>query len=293
VSLVHVNAGNPWQSVLRIHLPINANRIFCLIGGYSQQMMTWNTFVTSVITNPNDGYVVFGRRKEKSRNFVGLMSLADQIEEVDSALHWLIKNYLIGLPIILVGHSLGGLIAREVAARQLERIYSLVQIAPVPPERFALFRHGSFWLNGGLIAALAAPFSLVNGRGFIPPHSAIQGLFTSRIGEEHLYDYLSQLTPDSVRVFLELMLFYDGQAAWKAVKKGLRGKNTIVIAPADTLIPRKSLEEMGRGIDTKWLVAGTPHCIQFSPGTTWTHNVRILHQAMDIKVPFLARITNN
>lgn len=282
--LVSVNAITPQRSVIHFQIPNGCNRVFVFIAGFGQGTGTWDYMRKYVTTNQTDGVVLIGRRGEEQRRYVGLMSLSDQIDEVDEALTWLIRHHITGLPITPVGHSVGGLIAREVAARHIDRIFGLVQIAPVPVQRFAMLKHWSFWRHGGILAALAAPLGVMSRRGFIPPSSAVQGLFTGEIDEDDLLEYRSRLVPDSVRVFAELMCFYDGRKTWNFLKEHLQGPNTIVVAPADTTIPRKALEAMnGRRVDIKYLSGGTPHCIQFAHPRECKFNADILKEVLRIK----------
>lgn len=277
LTLTSVTARTPWQSVLHLKIGADCQRIFCFIGGFSQAMSAWRYFQDDVIKGSSDGIVLIGRRHEVEPGYVGLTSLADQIDEVDAAITWIITHYLKGAPLVLIGHSVGGLIAREVTARHLDKVHSLIQIAPVPIQRFALLGNSKFWTNGGILATLTAPMGILNSRGYIPPTASVRGLFTGKVPENDFWQYIGELVPDSVRVFIELMVFYDGTKTWNIIKENLRGQNIIVVAPADKTIPRARLETMAkRQGDIRYLAAGTPHCIQFAPELDRRHNTDIL-----------------
>lgn len=276
---VHLTARTKWESTVHLRHP-KCVHLYFLIGGYNQSATTWNRFVESVFQNPNDGVAIIGRRGENSKTFVGLMSLAEQIDEVEAAIFWLLRQSdFVGIEVILVGHSVGGLIAREIATRHPEAIHGLVQIAPVPAQRFALLGNWSFWRHGGFLAALAALGGILNGRGFIPPARSVKELFTGPVLENDLWEYIGILVPDSVRVFVELLFFYDGKKSWKQVTKNMTGVNAIVIAPNDATIPQKALERMGTKY-VHYLEHGTPHCIQFADDATWRRNQLTLRVAL-------------
>lgn len=277
---VHITTQTPWKSTLLIRNP-NCRRVFFLIGGYNQSSATWNRFQKSIFVNQNDGVAIIERRGEDSREYVGLTSLANQVAEVEAAILWLVRQpEFVESELILIGHSLGGLIAREVTAQNPNIVAGLVQIAPVPPQRFALLRNWSFWRHGGFLAALAAVWGIVNGRGFIPPVKAVRGLFTGPICEEDLWGYMGILTPDSVRVFVELLFFYDGRKAWEQVTKNITGISIVVIAPGDTTIPMQALKDMGRRY-VRYLEPGTPHCIQFTDDATWRRTQLTMQNALN------------
>lgn len=284
MQLTPVTARTQWRSVLHVRIPPNCARVFCFIAGFGQPMSSWRYILDEVMTDPHDGVVIIGRRCEADPGYVALTSLSDQVEEVDAALNWLTDHSLRGLQIILVGHSVGGLIAREVAVRHLEQDPGLIQIAPVPSQRFALLRNWSFWKNGGFAAGLAGPMGVVNARGFIPPSVSVRGLFTGKIPETDFWEYYSSLVPDSVRIFVELLLTYDGTKTWNTLKKNLKGYNTIVVAPADKIIPRKRLEAMaGKQGDLRYLAHATPHCTQFASEADRHYNRGILRDAFGIR----------
>lgn len=277
---IHITARTPWRSPVLLRHP-KCVRMFILIGGYNQSADTWDKFQESVFLNPDDGVAIICRRSEGySQTYVGLMSLNEQIDEAEAAVLWLMsQSDFTSTKVVLVGHSVGGLIAREIAARHPDKIDGLVQVAPVPPQRFALLRNWSFWRHGGFLAALTAVWGILNGRGFIPPTKAVKGLFTGPISDQELWGYMGTLTPDSVRVFVELLFFYDGSESWKRVMRNIKGVNAIVIAPNDTTIPRKALENMGTKY-VHYLEHGTPHCIQFADDATWQRNRLLLRGAL-------------
>lgn len=283
MDLVSVNARTPWRSVVHVRIPRQCSRIAVLIAGFGQPMESWKFMQDDVLDRMSDGMVVLGRRGESQSRYVGLMSLEEQIAEAEASLMWLINCYLHGAPIVLVGHSVGGLIARELAARHHEHIHGLVQIAPVPVQRFALLKHWSFWRHGGMLAALTALGGVLHRRGFTPPNATLKGLFTGEISEHAFYEYKGLLVPDSVRVFVELMIRYDGTTSWNTVKEKIQGPNSIIIAPEDTTIPREALESMGGGVSVRTLCEGTPHCIQFAGELERKYNGEVIRKALQDK----------
>jgi len=275
-NFVQTTAKTAWHTEI---LARNARckRLFFLISGYNQSAMTWEKFQESVILHEDDGVAIICRREYSPRRYVGLTSLADQINEVEAAILWLMQQPgFANTKPFLIGHSVGGLIAREIVARNTDMFEGLMQIAPVPTQRFALLTNWSFWRNGGFIAAFMALWGIVNGRGFVPPPYAVQGLYTGAIPEEMLDQYMRKLIPDSVRVFIELLFFYDGREAWDKVTTHMHGTNVILVAPNDTIIPERALKEMGAKY-LFYLSPGTPHCIEFTCDELWKRNARISH----------------
>ncbi len=275
-NFVQMTAKTPWHTDILARNP-RCKRLFFLIGGYNQSAMTWEKFQGSVILHEDDGVAIICRREYSPRRYVGLTSLREQIDEVEAAILWMMQQpgFANAKP-FLIGHSVGGLIAREIVARNIDKFEGLMQIAPVPAQRFALLTNWSFWRNGGFLAALTAVWGIVNGRGFVPPAYAVEGLYTGTIPEEILERYMRILIPDSVRVFIELLFFYDGAEAWEKVTTHMQGTNVILVAPNDATIPERALKQMGPKY-VFYLARGTPHCIEFTSDALWHRNAQILH----------------
>ncbi|MEM9637032.1 MAG: alpha/beta hydrolase [Pseudomonadota bacterium] len=108
---------------------------------------------------------------------------------------------------VLVGHSLGGMVALELAARHPERVKALILIECVPTVRTGRLRLLAAQLAKGLMQSL-------------PPSCLgwLSGLGQSAETARHLKEQLSQNDRSSISAALEAAIRYDGRRVLQQIK---------------------------------------------------------------------------
>jgi pimeloyl-ACP methyl ester carboxylesterase len=221
-------------------------------------------------TQSKDTLIVVARRGETVRTprLVAFMPLGWQYAELYSLTRELINLGFLTRHTTLVGHSLGALLGRKLVQSYPRFFKRIVQIAPTPDVRWSLLLNRSFWSHGGLLALPAATIGLLlPWYGARLPRRAVRGLFAGKHTSTAALDLYQRVAiPDSIILFLQLLLFYAGGELAEAARAGWTGCATLVICPGDTVTSIKTITDLSLAYrkariptDTVALVPGTPH----------------------------------
>jgi len=174
---------------------------------------------------------------------------------------------------VLVGHSLGGAVATELAGQMPDRVSSLLLIAPAPTSGPVLLRQGANQL-GRLMRAFDADVPAVSAMVQWSQAAGMHRRFLRR-GLEDLLGH-ARLPPEEREAFLDDASGVPAQAIvgilsalqhWdpRPSLAAVRAPVTVLWGEADTLISREAVEATSRDFPNGRLVAwpGVGHCPQF------------------------------
>ena len=181
----------------------------------------------------------------------------------------------IGGPVVLVGHSLGGLVAQMLLGDQ--RIRGLVLMATVPPEGLA----GANWrlaFSDPVLWQEVARMPWVD-TGFVSPVRLRSALFSDALPDHLAWSYIGRLQSESLRVLAE--------AQWPrpVASAQLLGVPSLVLGAAeDPLVPKDSL------LRTAWLhgaeqatMDALGHAMMLDAG--WPRVAETILRFLDARVP--------
>jgi pimeloyl-ACP methyl ester carboxylesterase len=191
---------------------------------------------------------------------LGRASIGDYVEDAAQAARAL------GRPIV-IGHSLGGLVAQLLAARDLVRAAVLIDAAP--PRGIAV-------LSGPLLARMGRYLpALLMSRPFLPTPKDLDALVLNRVPEPERTESRERLVADSGRAARQAALGVLG------VPKGsVRVPLLVVSGDEDRFIPLGVARKIARRYDAPLLVArGHGHFLLAEPG--WEQQVRVLLDWLD------------
>lgn len=101
---------------------------------------------------------------------------------------------------ILIGHSLGGMVALEIAVRAPDRIAALILVEAVPTVRDSLFKRWSAWIAARMLSNLS------------PKAVAwLSGMGQPEATRQELHAQLTQHSKTSLSAALDAALHYDGR----------------------------------------------------------------------------------
>jgi pimeloyl-ACP methyl ester carboxylesterase len=168
---------------------------------------------------------------------------------------------------IVIGHSLGGLVAQMLAARGLVR--GAVLISSAPPRGIPV-------LSGPMIARMWRYLpALLRSRSFLPAASDLDALVLNRVPAAERAALRARLVPDSGRA--------ARQAALGTVKVGradVRVPLLVVTGDEDRFVPRRVAERIARRYAAPLLVArGHGHFMFAEPG--WDAQLRVILDWLD------------
>lgn len=188
---------------------------------------------------------------------IGSLSLLDYVADLEAAIR------RSGEMPVLVGHSMGALIAQHLASRGLAR--ALILLAPAALPRFALLRPTSirifhrrftrrrFWTRPQRLG----------------PRQAIFGLF-NRLPPAEQEKQIAAMTYDSGRVLLELLLpILDRRHAARIDTATIACPVLIVAGSEDRLMPAAGARQLARlyGKRARYIeLAGHAHWLPGEPG---------------------------
>lgn len=264
------------------------DRAVVFVAGFGQPADSWQRVVKDVFLDTDDTLIVIGRRHEQHqrRRQIGWLTIRDQVVEAHHAIHYLFT----GGPLIgkhntmLIGHSVGALIARSVFEWHGPRFSTLVQMAPMPPYSWCLW-HKNFWKHAGFSAVTRAAIGILfPWKGFRPSSMSAKRLFTGPgISESELLDYHSSLVRDSSLLFLELLTTYSGTELWSGISWNWKGRHIIIACENDKIIRLDDVKRMAHDVRNSPFIVlpNTPHCLQFSTPEVWAQNVAILREHLE------------
>jgi pimeloyl-ACP methyl ester carboxylesterase len=168
---------------------------------------------------------------------------------------------------IVIGHSLGGLVAQMLAARGLVR--GAVLISSAPPRGIPV-------LSGPLVARMWRYLpALLRSRAFLPTAADLDALVLNRVPNAERGALRARLVPDSGRAAREAAL-----GAVKIRRADVRVPMLVVTGDEDRFVPRRVAERIARRYDAPLLVArGHGHFLFAEPG--WDAQLRVILDWLD------------
>lgn len=195
--------------------------------------------------------------------YCGRMSLEDQLQELRNYVQRLCEHNTIGSRVIWLGHSLGGLLAQDLAATFTSRTAGVIAIAPAPLNGWWVLSSWRFWLYGGLLALPATLYSIWTGRGVRFSRPTVRGLFMAEYGDRvELERFYYFQRPDSAWMFLNFLLWYwapaDTIRRLRLLAEEVRC--AVIGCTDDNIIPALSLRHMAYITKSSLQVVPAPHC---------------------------------
>jgi len=158
---------------------------------------------------------------------LGRLSLADYVRDLEGA----IAGARLDAPPVLIGHSMGGLLAQALAARQPAR--ACILLAPAPPAGVATLRWDQLWASRSV---LLTPAFWRKPQQLPPAHAA--HLLFGAMDAEGRARLQAELLPESGRVFAEIAFWWlDPQRAARVDFAALRAPLLVVGGAEDRIIP--------------------------------------------------------
>lgn len=158
---------------------------------------------------------------------LGRLSLTDYVQFLESA----IADARFSAPPVLIGHSMGGLLAQALAARHPVR--ACILLAPAPPAGVATLRLDQVWASRSVLLTPAfwrKPQKL--------PDAHAERLLLGDVEPEHRARLCAALLPESGRVFAEIAFWWlDRRHATRIDPAALRAPLLVVGGAEDRIIP--------------------------------------------------------
>ena len=191
---------------------------------------------------------------------LGRVSVGDYAEDAAEAARTL------GRPIV-IGHSLGGLVAQLLAARDLVRAVVLVDSAPP---------RGISVLSRPLLARMTRYLpSLLMSRSFLPTANDLDAIVLNRVPEPERAAMRARLVADSGRAARQAAL-----GVYRVPKRSVRVPLLVVSGDADRFVPLGVAQKIARRYKAPMLVArGHGHFLLSEPG--WENQVRVVLDWLD------------
>lgn len=167
---------------------------------------------------------------------LGRLSLTDYVRHLEGA----IAAERLGAPPVLIGHSMGGLLAQALAARQTAR--ACILLAPAPPAGVATLRLDQVWASRSVLLTPAfwrKPQKL--------PAAHAEELLFSAVTPERRAALQAALLPESGRVFGEIAFWWlDPRRATRVDPEALRAPLLVVGGAEDRIIPAAVVRGIAR-----------------------------------------------
>jgi pimeloyl-ACP methyl ester carboxylesterase len=207
-----------------------------------------------------------GHRGSRPVADLGAVSVLDYVEDVRDCLRAL-------GPAVVLGHSMGGLVAQKVAELEPERCRAAVFLTSAPPRGIAVLR----WpVISRLVGYLPA---LVGRRPFVIRPEDAAALLGNRLDPETQARAYEELAPESGRAALELAL---GRIAVEAGR--VRCPTLVMGAELDQITPVEVQRRIASRYGSYYLeVAGHAHMLMLEPG--WERPFAEVRAWLDRSVP--------
>jgi len=185
---------------------------------------------------------------------LGAVSLHDYIDDGRAAVRWLTDRF--GPPIV-VGHSMGGLIAQKLGEEQLAR--ALILLSPVPPRGISMMSGRLFRRQLRFLPAI------LRSKAIVPRWSDARALVLNCVPESEKRTIFEQFVPDSGRAGREMSL---GTIAVDAER--LRSKQCpllVVTSDDDRMVPARVAQRVAAKYRAPVYIArGHGHFVVREPG---------------------------
>lgn len=168
---------------------------------------------------------------------------------------------------IIIGHSLGGLVALLLAGRNLAR--AAILVSPAPPRGISVF-------SAPLLARMARYIpALLFSRPFLPNVQDLDALVLNRVLPEDRAALRARLVPDSGRAARQAAL-----GVYKVPPRAMRAPLLVIGAEHDRFIPLRAAERVAELYASPFHVArGHGHFLFGEPG--WEDQANVMLNWMD------------
>jgi hypothetical protein len=179
-----------------------------------------------------------GRSKPTGKNRMRFISLNDYVKDLDKVVKYLTVNSRV----VLVGHSMGGLIVQKYLQRQDKSIDSAVLLAPATAKGVfgvtikIMFHHPLLYLKMNLFMSL---YPLMANYKLFKKY-----LFYSETNEEKLKNYQSLVQNESYRAYINMIYT-------RINKKKISIPILIIGGEKDEIFPKKQIMNLGKKLSAK------------------------------------------
>lgn len=207
--------------------------------------------------------------ERKHGEHAGRLTLGEQVQNLRDFLHYLMQErQLLDRKVIWVGHSLGALLAQEMAATWRLLTAGLITLAPVPNTGWRIFCNWRFWWHGGFISLPNVIWSVLTGHSVHFPRQMIRGLFTGyNCPQERFERFMQVQRPDSAWIFIQCLLAYwISYYTADALRRIPRERKLVVGFRQDNLLSPGSIATLSRHTKTPMVMVDSTHCWWLSGG---------------------------
>jgi len=202
----------------------------------------------------------------------GRVTLGEQLSELRVYIARLMVVNTIKGRVVWIGHSLGGMMADDLAVTFPQQTLGVINLGTAPTAGAWVLFNPKFWWSGAVLGLPEVIRAIVTGKSVRFPAAMVRGLFAGGDCEEERFQkFLAKQQPDSGWFFLQVLLSYflPPKHLQHLRMLGEGGKRFLIGFKEDAIISPLALRRMAWRTNSPLCWVDSAHCWWLKPSASY------------------------